>query len=94
MVDMKKKYEDLVEKAQLIRAVGLKLNSLIEGNISSIDWYREYLAKKVEENPDFDCQYTQEQIEELEKENHMLQEIDTIFWEKQMNDFSRSVLPF
>ena len=37
MVDMKGKYEDLVEKAQLIRSVGLKLNSLIEANISSID---------------------------------------------------------
>ena len=82
MVDMKGKYEDLVEKAQLIRSVGLKLSSMIEGNISSIDWYKDYLAKKVEENPDFDCQYTQEQIEELEKENAMIREVEKMFWNK------------
>ena len=94
MVDMKKKYDDLVEKAQLIRSVGNKLADLVANNESSIDWYREYLAKKVEENPDFDCSYTNEQIDQLADEIALIQDIEDMFWKKHTRNLSADYLPF
>jgi electron transfer flavoprotein alpha/beta subunit len=77
-----KKYDELVEKAQLVRNVGKKITDIISGNESSIDWYRSYMAEKVAENPDWDCSYYNEQIAELEKENVMVREVEKIFWDK------------
>ena len=77
-----KKYDALVEKAQLVRNVGKKITDIISGNESSIDWYRSYMAKNVAENPDWDFSYTNAQIEELEKENEIVREIERFFWNK------------
>lgn len=77
-----KKYDELVEKAQLVRNVGKKITDIISGNESGIDWYRSYMAEKVAENPDWDCSYYNELIAELEKENTMVREVEKIFWNK------------
>lgn len=81
-MDTMKKYDDLAEKAQIIRNVGKKIVDIIDGNQSSIDWYRSYMAEKVAENPEWDCSYYNEQIEELEKENVMVREVEKLFWAK------------
>lgn len=76
------KYDNLVEKAQLIKAVGSKINDLIDANNRSIEWYKTYIEEHLAENPDWDASYSQGQIEELEKENAMIREVEEAFWKK------------
>ena len=81
-MNIKEKYDNLVEKAQLIKSVGQKINELIEANDHSIEWYQDYIAKNLEENPDWDASYSRDQIEELEKENKLIREVEEAFWKK------------
>ena len=81
-MDAMKKYDDLVEKAQLVRNVGKKITDIIDSNNSSIDWYRSYMADRIAANPDWDCSYYNEQIDELEKENAIIREVEKMFWNK------------
>lgn len=81
-MDAMKKYDDLMEKAQLVRNVGKKITDIIDSNNSSIDWYRSYMADKIAANPDLDCSYYNEQIDELEKENAIIREVEKMFWSK------------
>ena len=81
-MDTMMKYDELVEKAQLVRNVGKKIEDIIGGNNASIDWYRSYMADKIAANPDYDCSYYNEQIEQLEKENKMVREVEKMFWNK------------
>jgi hypothetical protein len=76
------KYDELVEKADIVRNVGKKIIEIVRGNESSINWYRTYMAEKIEENPDYDCGYYTEQIAELEKENQLVLEVEKMFWDR------------
>lgn len=81
-MSINEKYDNLVEKAQLIKSVGQKINDLIEANDRSIEWYQEYITQHLEENPDWDASYSRGQIEELEKENNLIREVEEAFWKK------------
>lgn len=81
-MSISEKYDNLVEKAQLIKSVGQKINDLIEANDRSIEWYQSYIAQHLEENPDWDASYSRGQIEELEKENKLIREVEDAFWKK------------
>lgn len=81
-MNINEKYDNLVEKAMLIKSVGDKINDLIQANDRSIEWYQDYIAKHLEENPDWDDTYSRGQIEELEKENKLIREVEETFWKK------------
>lgn len=81
-MSINEKYDNLVEKAQLIKSVGQKIGDLIEANNRSIEWYQEYIAKHLEEDPDWDASYSQSQILELENENDLIREVEEDFWKK------------
>lgn len=81
-MSINEKYDNLVEKAQLIKSVGQKIGDLIEANDRSIEWYQNYIAQHLEEDPDWDASYSQSQILELENENDLIREVEEDFWKK------------
>lgn len=80
MEEKNKKYDELLEKAQLIKSVGQKFNGLIEDNNYSIDYYNKEIERKLSSNQEADISWMRYNIEILEKENKLIAEVETNFW--------------
>lgn len=79
MEEIKKKYAELEEKAEVISSVGKKLCDLVEQNLSGIRFYEGEIAKAAEIGQD--NKFYVSMIVKLEKENELLREIESRFWE-------------
>lgn len=77
-----KKYEDLEEKAKIIRGVGEKILGLIGTNVQSIKWYENRIEEILTLNSEADVNYLREMISQLYKENELIAELEKSFWAK------------
>ena len=79
MEETRKKYTELEEKADVISSVGKKLCDLVEQNLSSIRFYEAEIAKAAETGQD--NKFYTSMIAKLKKENELLRQIESKFWE-------------
>lgn len=79
MDEIKKKYAELEEKAEVISSVGNKLCDCVEQNMRSISYYEGEIAKSREQGAEDNSFYVG-MIAKLTKENEILQQIEKQFW--------------